>query len=149
MNCNNIRENLFRYTDHMMPEEERSAFEAHLNTCTECSATVSGTLSFESLIEKEKAAEPSPFAATRILQRLESESERGVYHHRQRISHLLQPALVAASLILALFIGFVIGRNGGLKTDTKAVNIRQVDNLRSDLFIPDFIDEEQSLLSNK
>ena len=148
MNCEHIRKNLFRYTGHDMPAEERSAVEDHLRTCAGCSVSVAGILSLESLIRKEKEAEPNPFAATRILRRLESEIESHAYRHRQKLVHLLQPALVAASLIIALLAGYMIGRYGGRNLNQSAAGNPR-EQIRSELFIKDFVDEDLTLLSNK
>jgi anti-sigma factor RsiW len=148
MNCNHILENLFSYAGNTLPAAERKEFEAHLSKCKNCSEQVKGFLSFESLIIKEKSVEPAPFAGTRILQRLESEMERHTYRRRQRLIHLLQPALVAASLIVAMLFGYMIGRQGGMNIQPGSASEHR-EQLKSDLYIHDFVDEEQSLLSNK
>jgi len=149
MVCNDIKTYLSGYIEDDLPIEIRRAFEEHIQSCTYCSGIVSELLSYERLIGKEKATNPNSFAGTRILQRLESELESKNYHRRMRHLHLLQPALVTFGLILALFIGFIIGRERGLNVNSEYVNTYQIENLRSDLFISDFIDEDQSLLSNK
>lgn len=148
MNCNNIPDNLFSYAGNTLPASERKEFEDHLSSCKNCAEHVTGFLSFESLILKEKSAEPAPFTGTRILQRLESEMERHTYRRRQRLIHLLQPALVAASLIMAMLFGYQIGRQGGMNLQPMSAS-EQREQLKSDLYIPDFVDEEQNLLSNK
>jgi len=149
MNCFEIKENLFKYSEDELPADTRRAFQEHTRTCQACSAIVADFISFELLIGNEKIIKPNAFAGTRILQSLESEMELQNYHQRIRFSRLLQPALVTLSLILALLIGFVIGRQGGLNINAKAANTQQVETLKSDLYISHFIDEEQTLLSNK
>jgi len=149
MVCADMKKNLFGYLEDKLPADVQCAFEEHLQSCKSCSEIVSECISFEKLISKEKTTVPNTFAGTRILQRLESELESRNYH--RRINHLrfLQPALITFSLILALFIGFLIGRENGLNVRPEGVNKVQTENLKSYLFISDFIDEEQTLLSNK
>ncbi len=149
MDCTDIETYLSGYIEDDLSVDIRRAFEEHIRSCTLCSGIVSELLSYERLIGKEKTANPNAFAGTRILQRLESELESKNYHRRMRHLHLLQPTLVTFGLILALFIGFIIGRERGLNVKSEYVNTYQIENLKSDLFISDFIDEDQSLLSNK
>jgi len=149
MLCTDIKKNLFRYSEDRLPPDGRHEFEEHTRSCQACSGIVSEFISFKSLIEREKAREPNAFAGTRILQALESELESQKYHRHYKYLRLLQPALVTFSLILALFIGFVIGRQGGMKIHSNAENKQKVENLKSDFFISEFIDEEHTLLSNE
>ena len=148
MTCDHIRTNLFRYTEQSMPADERSSFEEHLRGCEGCSAAVEGFTALEALMRKEKEAEPNPFAATRILQRLESETEQRAYRNNRRLVHMLQPALVTASLMIALLAGYLLGRNSGMIQNQASAG-NQREQIRSELYINDFVDEDQSLLSNK
>lgn len=149
MDCTDIKTYLSGYIEDDLPVDIRSAIEEHIRSCTSCSGIVSELLSYERLISKEKTTIPNPFAGTRILHRLESELESKNYHRRMRHRHILQPALVTFGLILALFIGFIIGREKGLNVNSEYISTYQIENLRSDLFISEFIDENQTLLSNK
>jgi predicted anti-sigma-YlaC factor YlaD len=148
MNCNAILDHLFDYAEGTLPEGPRAAFDEHLRSCRSCEAALSGFRSFESLIRKEQATEPDPFVTTRILQRLESESDQKAYRQKQRMIHLLQPALVGISLVAALLTGFVIGRQGGQNFSGLAAG-DQREQIRNEWYIADFVDEDQTLISNK
>jgi len=149
MDCTNIRANLFKYSEGTLSPDTHKAFETHIHSCLKCSEIIAEFNSFESLILKEKGLEPNAFAGTRILQSIESELESQQFHQHFKFLGLLQPTLVTVSLILALLIGFVIGRQGGLNVRGTAASTRQVEKLRSDLYITEFVDEEQIFLSDK
>ena len=147
MECQEITKNLFGIVENTLPQSVRDEIENHLHSCQDCRAILSEFRQTIGLIEKEASVEPNPFTGTRILQHVES-ALFSEYHRRQRsLYRVLQPALLAFSLLLAVLIGFAIGKRG--MNDFQANSARQeIESIRSDLFISDLTNDDNILFLN-
>lgn len=144
MECREVQNNLFAYMEREISPDDISAFEAHISGCESCTRILAGYRAMEAAIEAEKAIEPNPFASTRILQRLESEEEK----HRPLVIPALRPLLATLVLFLALMTGFLIGNRGMMRTPNTTIENQQIEILKSDFHIKDFVDEDITLLTN-
>jgi hypothetical protein len=95
----------------------------------------------DQLLELEKNRKPSPFAGTRIMQRLENEvaQNRPVpVYYRTRI---LQPVLVACALVAGIFIGSHLSEfQQNAVPETSSVT--EVEQMRNELFIGDLTQDD-------
>ena len=142
MDCKEFQDYLFAYAEGELSPDERHAMQGHARSCRSCSRLLEGFRVMEATIQKEREMEPNPFAATRILQYLENEDRR---RNRQALS-VLRPIALALALFLALSIGFIIG-NHGLSRTERVSSGQEIESLRTDLYIADFVDEDIPLLS--
>jgi len=117
MKHKNIQKKLLRYIDAELPENERQEIETHLKQCEQCRKDVELLSGTWYLSQQVKVAHPSPFLWEKISNRLDVETQKNylIYRAASFIREMAQPALTAAAVILALFIGIQIG--GHLVTD--------------------------------
>jgi len=141
--------NLFSYQEKQLPDKENKEFEAHLHSCSECSRIVSEFQSVTSVIELRKTDEPNPFAGTRIVQRIESEMESIKEKSDPLFLRVLRPLSVSALLLIAVIIGFSIVKQGEQGIIENINHQNDIQSIKSDLNIPDFVDEDETFFANK
>lgn len=148
MDCVFVREHIFSYREEELSDREKIEFEEHLQSCDECGRIATGVLSVVAFIDKKKADAPNPFIQTRTIQRIGSELERIKETPNPLFWRGLQPAIVSLLLLVAVSIGFLIGKqiNSGYSTETERQN--EIQSLKSNLFIQDFIDNDRMFFSN-
>jgi predicted anti-sigma-YlaC factor YlaD len=146
--CTFVRKNIFSYIEEDLPGEIRHDVEEHLHSCKECSGIVSEFQSLSSLITKTKAAEPNPFTVTRILQRIETEIAEHSNEPRTFLFRVIRPISFSFMFILAIVIGFALGKQNGTSFSNAKNTPNDLQTLKSDLNIPDFIDEENIISDN-
>jgi hypothetical protein len=145
LDCSIVELNLFDYLENKLQPNIRNAFEAHISVCPSCNKLLIGIQSIDVIIEKARMAEPDPFASTRIIQRIENELTK---HENKRV-RALRPILVTFTIICAIAMGFAIGKSRFDRVSGYADNQNQIENLKTELFIHDFIDENRTILINK
>jgi anti-sigma factor RsiW len=144
MDCQDFQKSLFDWEDGEFYPETRIAMESHVLGCESCSRLLAGFRAFEVEIEAEKSREVPPFAATRILQKLENEKEK----RQKAFSHILQPAIITFLLVAAIVTGFLVGNHGTTRQSQAISSASQVELLKSELFVADFLEEDNTLLTN-
>jgi hypothetical protein len=143
--CTFIRDNLFSYVEEQLPEKKRKEFEEHLDSCKDCSMVVSGFKSVSSFIDKKKSVEPNPFTRTRILQRIENEIASGQNESSPFLLRVIRPISFSFIFLLATAIGFALGKQNGTSYSNTKNAPNDIQTLKSELNIPDFIDEDKML----
>lgn len=143
MDCSNVQDKLFGYAGGTLTASQRQEIEAHLQNCPSCSALAEAFRRLEEAIAREKSLEPPPFAATRILQRMENRFST----RRKTTAGILRPALITLAVLVALAAGYVIGQAGHSRIAVPGEAASQVETLRTDLFIDAFIDEDITLVA--
>jgi len=146
MACSFVRNNLFFYQEKQLSAKDYEEFQAHLRTCADCSSLVSDFLSLTTLIDAKKTAEPNPFAGTRLIQRLESATEKDKLHYGPLVYRILQPMSVSLLVLTAVITGFSIVKQVATGKFEDAGHNTNISAIQSDLNIPDFIDEEITFL---
>lgn len=142
MDCKIVHHNLLDYLENNLQPGTKKDIEAHISECESCRGLVSGFQSVEAIIEKTKETDPNPFMATRIVQYIENELTN---YERNRVS-VLRPILVTSTVLCAIAIGVLIGKVNSDRLIVKDENQSQIENLKTELFIHDFIDENKTLL---
>jgi len=143
MDCRDFKNNLFAYVEGDLSPETRDAMDKHTTGCESCSRLLAGFLSIEGAIKAEKAQEPNPFTATRILQQMESYKKK-----RSLLTFpLLRPVMITLILLAALATGFLVGNHGTSRKSRISAENNQIEVLRSDFYVHDFVDEDITLLT--
>jgi predicted anti-sigma-YlaC factor YlaD len=145
MDCSIVQHNLFAYSEDDLQPDIKRDFEAHLSECESCKQLLSDFKSLEAIIEKNRTAEPNPFMATRIIQYIE---DNPISSGRKRVFEL-RPILVTLTVAGAIVLGFTIGKSGYDRINGNDNNTNQIENLKTELYIHDFIDENNTLLVNE
>jgi hypothetical protein len=147
--CSFVRRNLFSYQEKQLPEKENKDFEDHLDSCRECARIVSEFQAVTLFINIKKTDEPNPFAGTRIIQRIESEMQRGKEQSSPILYRILQPVFVSVLMLIAVIIGFSIVKRGEPGIVESKNHENEITTIQSDLNIPDFIDEDNTFFANQ
>jgi len=148
MDCSYINKNLFAILENTISPAEQSEIDLHIKSCSECSRVVSGFRKTMDLITKDKSKEINPFMNTRILQRIESMRSRHADRKQKVFIHVLQPVAFTFSLLLAVLIGFSLGKTGMNGGSDKTSADQDLQSIRSELFISDITDEDKTLFLN-
>lgn len=149
MDCSHFRSNIIAFREGALPEASMNSATLHLASCRACTRLVSTFRELDEIIGHEKSSEPNPFAATRILQRIENEFSEHVKPVPPLWIRMLQPV----SLAVALLCGILIGSYTAKKDNAIAVRPENtpenIEILRSNLFISEITDEDKVLVLNK
>ncbi|MCX6241535.1 MAG: zf-HC2 domain-containing protein [Bacteroidetes bacterium] len=144
MDCKFVNDNLFSITENRLSEAEQALVIKHIAGCPGCTAAVDSFTSIIGMIEKDTKIEPDPFLAARILQNMESQyspARQGIFF---LIPRVLQPVLAVALILLAVFSGFLAGKQGRQisgNTDYK----KDLSVVKSELFISELNDEDKTV----
>jgi hypothetical protein len=148
IDCSFIRNNLFSYQEKQLPYGEYKEFVDHLHACEECTRIVSDFQSVTSFIDEKISAEPNPFIGTRILQRIESQLERERVTSNSGFLKILRPIFVSFLLLIAIIIGFSIVKPLETRFSDNINHQNEIQVMKSELNIPDFIDEDNTFFDN-
>ncbi len=138
-NCNLLRLNLFAYTEKALPIKTVLQLDSHIESCPECARLVAEFVALDRVIENQKTIEPLPFATTRIMLGIESRlKKRTAAAHSFRPA---RPALAGIGVVAALAFGFLIGTQAAKSHTSNQQNVNQVETVRTELNIPDFMND--------
>jgi hypothetical protein len=149
MHCFQFRSSLFAYMERTLSDALIQDAESHLASCPGCSRLLSEFKSMDAIFELEKAAEPNPFASTRILQYLENEFDVQKTAYLPAWLRILQPVTLAIAMLCGILIGTYTAKKGNSQSGHLANTSENIEFLRSNLFINDFADEDKMLGLNK
>ena len=149
MDCSKFKSDIFAFREGALSEESTHSAKLHLASCRACNWLLSEFNALDAIIEQEKLAEPNPFAATRILQRLENEVEQQKNYHFPRWIRILQPATISLALLCGIFIGSFTAKKDSTQVSRLVNTSENIEFLRSNLFISEFADEDKILVLNK
>ena len=145
MDCSFVQHNLVAYRDNNLQPGIRRDIESHLSGCDSCKSLFAGLDVVEMVIEKAKAAEPNPFAAARILSYIENNIEKKA----EKRGLVFRPILVTLAVVGAIALGYTIGKSGFNRINGTVDSKTRIETLKSDLYIHDFIEEDNTLLINE
>ena len=148
MDCLFVRNNLFNHQEKLLSGNDLKEFEDHLLHCLECSLIVSDFQSVASLIDHKKSAEVNDFFQTRTLQRIASDLDRVRNAPGRGLQRILQPVMISFLLLSAVLIGLSIGKRFDSKNSLNPTHLNNIEAMKSDLFIKDFMDEDQTAFNN-
>ncbi len=149
MNCLDFKSGIVNFREGKLPAESHHSFEHHAASCPACGQLLVEYNKLDALIQLEKAAEPNPFAATRILQHIENKFEKSSISSMPRWIRVLQPVTIAVALLCGTLIGSYTAKNGHALANQSANLSDNIEFLRSNLFISEFVDEDKTLIINK
>jgi len=82
--------------------------------------------------------------ATRIIQHIEDD----LTSQGKKRGFMLRPILVMLTFVGAIILGFAIGKSGFDRINGYDANKNQIENLKTELYIHDFIDENNTRFSD-
>ena len=149
MDCSTFKSNIFALREGELPAGMQHALKDHQASCRACSRLMDEFDGLDMIIAAEKAAEPAPFAATRILQHIENDLEKSLHAISPAWMRLLQPAAIVVALLFGILVGSYNARKGTPREYQALKSSENVDFLRSNLFISEFADEDKTFFLNK
>jgi predicted anti-sigma-YlaC factor YlaD len=147
MDCYYFRDNILAFAEKDLPSPAMSEMDRHLMECTECSLLYAEFSHVAKYLEEEKAVETRPYVETRIWEGMNSRLERKRINPMNWLVRNLQPAFISIAVISAIAIGILIGVKGEHQFTTSQLTDEQIESMRSDLNVPDFMDEENTSIN--
>lgn len=135
MKCNKIHKTLYRYHLGALSPQLKEEVDKHLLNCPECSAIYAKLFQTLNHLNDKDTLPEQPFYYTRLKQRMENKKEKAESAWSNGLAKkVLQPALYLASLILAVYIGILIG-SGTHSYETKLAENEATDNDYIEAFV--------------
>jgi len=106
MKCKDIEKLLPDYIEQKLNPELADKLKIHLGSCTKCEALYKKLLSAIQFLKPTSEIEEQPFYYTRLKQRMQNESNIG---YSINLKRYLQPLAYVASIVIAVYIGILIG----------------------------------------
>jgi len=110
MNCKEFKKRIPNYLDQSLGSDLSNQFNEHLQNCADCSLLFDKMNNTLLLLNKPDRITEQPYYFTQLKQRMENK-----YVHNETFAHsltskkVLQPMLYLASIIIAVYIGILIG----------------------------------------
>jgi len=143
MDCEKFKSKVFDYCDQNIAPEERDAFDRHLKECRKCSMLYTHFSAVLATIDDDRKAETPAFAEARMMAAIDRQMSLPGKNPRYRLMPAFRPLLVMMALIMGVFIGWRLGMNrfaGEIHGDSYTGSIQE---MKSELFITEFLDEER------
>lgn len=122
MNCQLCQKEMDAYHEDRLPRDTRTKVDAHLETCKECAEIFRVQTLADRVINQEKGLLSNPFLSTRIMTRIEN-LETPEYNTIPILQRVLRPAIITASLAIAIFFGVMMGNIYQPAGSTRAIPI--------------------------
>lgn len=143
MTCKEFRNNLEDHRLGRLPDPMKEAVETHVLGCKSCKAYVKAMESLDVFIAGARNATPDPFVSTRILQRLETEYLRQASPKKTAWPLLLKPVAITLALAAGMLIGTLTTQQSTGSDKATAADSERLQELKQDLFISEFADEDK------
>ncbi|HAF28416.1 MAG TPA: hypothetical protein DCG75_05145 [Bacteroidales bacterium] len=110
MNCKEFKNILSIYHDDLLTQKQKEEFQSHINSCSECSILFNNFSRTFNLLHSKSEIEDQPFYFTRLKQRMGNRNMKDKSLILSLFSKkLVQPLIYLSSLIIAVYIGILIG----------------------------------------
>jgi len=106
MKCKDFEKLLPDYIEQKLNPEIADKLKIHLSSCAKCEALHKKLLSAMQFLKPIREIEEQPFYYTRLKQRMQNERNTGFTIYMKRY---LQPIAYVASIVIAVYIGILIG----------------------------------------
>jgi len=139
MECRLIQSKAEWYLQGNLNPEEIAGFQHHLENCRTCAQFYSLYVIHEKHITVEKATGSSPFLSSRVMAAIEQQDCHG-YHLERSLLFKAKPILVAASLLVAVFLGVMAGSLAGSPIQAAEAELFYLDD--ASLELVQYLNEE-------
>ncbi|MCK5170366.1 MAG: zf-HC2 domain-containing protein [Bacteroidales bacterium] len=132
MNCKEFIKIIPNYIDKKLSEEQIEEFQNHMNSCSNCSVLYQKlNITFDLLKPKTEIAEQA-FYFTRLKQKMENRNSPKESIFVSLLSRkLVQPVIYLASLIIAVYIGILIGSGSATQNQYSELNDDDKDYIQT------------------
>jgi len=110
MKCKDFKYKIAKYLEGELNSENSIQFMDHLKKCSDCNLLFEKTKNTLAELKPSERIPEQPFYYTRLKQRMENKNEQQVsIIHQVLTKKLIQPLVYLASIIIAVYIGILIG----------------------------------------
>ncbi|OFX19248.1 MAG: hypothetical protein A2041_06280 [Bacteroidetes bacterium GWA2_31_9b] len=110
MNCKDFKYDIAKYLDGELNSEKSIQFMDHLKKCSSCNLIFEKTRNTLAELKPRERIPEQAFYYTRLKQRMENQKElQESIIHQVLTKKLIQPLVYLASIIIAVYIGILIG----------------------------------------
>jgi predicted anti-sigma-YlaC factor YlaD len=145
MDCSFVQHKLVAYRENKLQTGTMREIESHLSGCDSCKSLLDALDVVEKVINEARAAEPNPFATARIINFIKNNLDK----KEEKKGFVLRPVLVTLAVLCALTLGYTIGKSGFNRISRTDDTKTRIETLKSDLYIHDFIEENNTLIINE
>lgn len=108
MKCKEVHKLIGPFLNGLLDEKKSKLFHSHLSECNSCEKLVNEMSATLLILDNQKRLLPDPFMHTRIMQEIENRKHTNVVF---RLGRILQPIMVAAILIIGIYVGIGLGNS--------------------------------------
>ncbi|MFC2151913.1 zf-HC2 domain-containing protein [Bacteroidota bacterium] len=132
MNCKEINKLIPDYLDNILTKDQAIEFQKHLNSCSKCIKLIEQVKSSYSLLKPTKNISEPAFYYTRLKQKMENMYAPKESIFKSALSRkVFQPIIYLASLVIAVYIGILIGSNPTTADQFSENNTDNIDYLET------------------
>ena len=129
MNCKELKNIIPNYIDNELPEIQMKEFGNHISSCTDCNRVYINSKNTLSLLKPKAEIEEHAFYYTRLKQKMENKIAPKESIIVKLLSRkLVQPMIYLSSLIIAVYIGIIIGSSTGSNELNQFSDLNDDDN---------------------
>lgn len=153
MNCREFNKILPNYNDERFSPKQKEEFQNHINSCSKCAILFQKFSSTIELLKPKAEIEEHLFYYTRLKQRMENSNlQRESILIKLLSKKLVQPLIYLSSLIIAVYIGILIGSgsvNQNAYSELKNIETNYIQSYAEYQYLNDFdIEPIENLLLN-
>jgi anti-sigma factor RsiW len=129
MNCKELKNIIPNYLDNELSKKQIIEFNNHLSSCAECSRVYTKTKETLDLLKPKAEIDEQAFYFTVLKQKMESRNipEESIF--ATLLSRkLVQPMIYLSSLIIAVYIGILIGSSTGSSVQNQFSDLSSDEN---------------------
>ena len=131
MNCKELRKILPSYIEGETETEQNMLITDHIEICPECSLIYKQLSDSLALLQYKKDIDEQAFYYTRLKQKMLNKSNKEPLLNNLLLKRILQPAVYLASLIIAVYIGILIGSGSTNDMQYTEINYDNEDYIQS------------------
>ena len=131
MNCKKLVKILPSYLEGKTGEEQNKLITDHLEICEECSLMYKQVSDSLELLSYKKDIDEQAFYYTRLKQKMLNKSNKEPILNSFLFKKILQPSIYLASLVIAVYIGILIGSGSTNDMQFTEINYDNEDYIQS------------------
>ena len=132
MNCKEFKKIIPDYIDDKLSEEQIEEFQNHMNSCSDCSFLYQKLNNTLDLLKPKAEITEQAFYFTRLKQKMENRNSPKESIFISLLSRrLVQPVIYLASLIIAVYIGILIGSGSATQNQYSELNNDDKDYIQT------------------
>ena len=129
MNCKELKNIIPKYIDNELSEKRIKEFNNHINSCEDCSRVYNKLKNTLDLLKPRAEIEEQAFYFTRLKQKMENRNKPKESVLVNLLSRkLVQPMIYLSSLIIAVYIGILIGSSTGSNGQNQISDLNNNEN---------------------